>query len=255
MEVGPMGFSMVVLDDTNCFSAVVVYAFPADTRYDAIDGHIRDIINNEKLLQQSFKKTTITWSFPESILVPHEWMNTALMGDMLNLVFGDLAGGVAKTDFVYKHNLHNVYRVPGDVDAIIATHYLYSTQVHQYSLLPDLVNDNNDRLFLIFYQHRFTAMLSSGGALKVIQNFPYRHPEDAAFHLLNICKNFDLSPATVTLHLQGMIDAGSNLYAALYKYFLNMEFAGMPEAASYSDAIKAYPAHFFSHLFAQALCA
>ena len=54
--------------------------------------------------------------------------------------------------------------------------------------------------------------------------------------------------------VSGMIDVDSSLYSELFKYFLNMEFAILPGNFNYADAIKEQPAHYFSHLFATALC-
>ena len=51
-----------------------------------------------------------------------------------------------------------------------------------------------------------------------------------------------------------MIDEKSALYAAIYKYFLNIEFEKLPDGFTYDGAIKEFPPHFFSHLFALASC-
>jgi hypothetical protein len=72
--------------------------------------------------------------------------------------------------------------------------------------------------------------------------------------LLNVCKGFAVQPDSVTLHINGMIDANSGLYATVYKYFLNIEFDTLPEGHTYYEKITDHPAHFFSHLFALASC-
>lgn len=97
-------------------------------------------------------------------------------------------------------------------------------------------------------------MLHKEGRLQVIQDLPYQNPEDAAYHLLNVCQCFDMAADNVVLQLSGMIDVQSNLYAALYKYFLNIRLEVLPGDVSYNDEIDKYPPHFFSHLFAMALC-
>ena len=97
-------------------------------------------------------------------------------------------------------------------------------------------------------------MLCKDGKLQVIQNFNYTHADDCVFHLLNVCKGFEVNPDSVTLHINGMIDKNSALYTTVYKYFLNIEFDTMPEGFSYYEKIKDHPTHFFSHLFALASC-
>ena len=97
-------------------------------------------------------------------------------------------------------------------------------------------------------------MLSRQGKLQVVQNFEYHDADDCVFHLLNVCKGFETEPDSVVLHVNGMIDEKSGLYAAIYKYFLNIEFEKLPDGYTYDEAIKELPPHFFSHLFSLATC-
>ena len=254
VEAGPMGISFVILDAGNCFAAVVVYAFPANINAAAIANQLEEIINRETILQQQYKKKDIVWTFPESILVPPQFMDAATNTEMLNLIYGDLNRGNTKTDFLLKLNLHNVYRVPVEVSNAFARHFPYASETHQYSLLPDLVANTGNHLLAIFYNSRLTILLRKEGNLQLIRNFEYHDPDDAAYHLLNVCENFETDTSTVVLHLAGMIDAGSGLYAGLYKYFLNIQFETLPENVLYTDEIKDQPHHYFSYLFALALC-
>ena len=254
VEAGPMGISFVIQDAGNCFVAVVVYAFPANINAATIADQLEEIINRETILQQQYKKKDIAWTFPESILVPPEFMDAAANTEMLDLIYGDLNRGNTKTDFLFKHNLHNVYRIPVEVSNGFARHFPYTSETHQYSLLPDLVANTGNHLLAIFYNSRLTIVLHKEGKLQLIRNFEYRDPDDAAYHLLNVCENFETDTSTVVLHLAGMIDAGSGLYAGLYKYFLNIQFETLPENVLFTDEIKDQPHHYFSYLFALALC-
>ena len=249
-----MGFSYTIADADNCFSAAVIYSFSPGMDATALAKQFAEIFQHENYLQQSFKKTTLVWSFPESILVPHELMKADAGTEMLNLVYGNAAGGAVRSDFIYQHNLHNIYRIPEAVANGLPSSFQYAGQTHQYSLLAQLPEKTGAHLLAVFYSHHVTLVLSKEGKLQVIRNFVYRDAEEAAFHLLNVCENFSVSPEEVAVHLNGMIDKDSNLYASLYKYFLNMEFETLPGPATCTGEIKNYPTHFFSHLFAQALC-
>jgi hypothetical protein len=254
IEAGPMGVSIVIADERDCFSTVIVYAFSRGFDAAGIAENITRILKEENCLQQTYKKTSICWTFPQSILVPNEFMNIAEAGEMLNLVYGDIDAGTVRSDFIFTHNLHNVYRIPEAVLNGIPPALQFAPQTHQYSLIPSLLVKHGDRLLAIFYNHRMVMALSKHGHLQVIQNVEYRDAEDASWHLLNACESFDVKPNEVVLHLSGMINIDSPLYAGLYKYFEKIELEPLPENATYSAAIKDQPAHFFSHLFAQALC-
>jgi hypothetical protein len=253
-EAGPTGVSLAVLGADNCFNAVVTYAFAAGLSDAELTENLKTICSSENLLQQQYARTHIFWSFTESILVPAELMNTDRNVNMLNLVFGDTKQGAIHSDFLYKHNLHNVYRLPDAVADIFASCLPVATQTHLFSALVNRELPEGNHLFTVFYSNSLTILLCREGKLQVIQNFTYNNADDCVFHLLNVCKGFDVQPDVVTLHINGMIDEKSGLYAAIYKYFLNIEFDMMPENYTYADEIKNYPPHFFSHLFALASC-
>lgn len=254
IEAGPAGISFVIEDDDHAFPALVSYAFSLDMNNDQLASAMDDIIQNEPLFKQQFKKTDVAWAFPEALLVPNEWMNAATAGDMLDLVYGDLNRGEVKSDFMFRHSIHCIYRVPTAVAAVFAKHFLYASQTHQYAVLPDLFPNEATQLYVIFYNNRITAMLHKENKLQAIQNFCYQNPEDAAFHLLDLCRSFDVAPNDVVMKYSGMIDENSSLFITLYKYFLTIHHVDPPENISTAEAIQKYPPHFFSHLFATALC-
>ncbi len=254
VEAGPMGVSMIVLDSSNYFKAVVIYSFSNKLNEHDLSEKIKEILQSNNLLQLPYSKTYIFWSFPESILVPSGLVNADNNNEMLNLVFGDLKKEVPKTDFLYKHNLHNIYRVPETIHESFVTKLPYATQTHQYSTMVNREMHEGNNLYAVFYSNSLTLMLCIEGKLQVVQNFAYDNPEDTAYHLLNVCKSFAIQPNKVTLSISGLIDEKSNLYAAIYKYFLLINFESLSHDFSYIDEIEEHPPHFFNHLFAFASC-
>ena len=254
VEAGPMGFSLVVLGTDNCFKAVILYPFSSDiSEHDLIE-KLKTICNSEDLLKKHYHKTHIFWAFTESILVPAALLNADQNQQMLNLVFGDAMQGVVHSDFLYKHNLHNVYRIPKPVNEMLSAALPFATQTHLYSAIVNRDMPDGNHLFSIFYSNSLTIMLCSDAKLQVIQNFDYTHADDCVFHLLNVCKGFNVHPDAVTLHINGMIDQHSGLYDSIYKYFLHIEFDTLSGVYHYDEAIKNNPPHFFSHLFSLAAC-
>ena len=253
-EAGPTGVSLVVLDTDNYFKAVVTYALATGLNDNELTEKLKEIFKSENLLQKQYHKTHIFWSFPESILVPAELMNADRNLNMLNLVFGDAKQGIIRSDFLYKHNLHNVYRIPEAVIDTFSTYLPVATQTHLFSTIVNRNLPQGNHLFTVFYSNSITIMLSREGKLQVVQNFIYNNPADCVFHLLNVCKGFDVQLDSAILHINGMIDVKSGLYEAIYKYFLNIAFDTLPEGYTYHETIKVHPQHFFSHLFGLASC-
>ena len=254
IEAGPMGISLAILNTGDCFQAAVVYSFPNKMTEQHVQEELQEILSNEPLLKKQYRKVHIIWCFPESILVPPELMNEENRNEMLNLVFGDARKNSDKQDFLYKHNLHNIYRIPAAISESFAAQLPYATQSHQYSLLANRVLNGGNELYAVFYTNSLTTMLCKEGKLQVIQNFPFNTPEDTSYQLLNVCRSFEVDPASVKLCISGMVDKRSNLYADIYKYFLHIEFDNLPGGFTCVEEIKAHPPHFFSHLFYEALC-
>ncbi len=254
VEAGPMGFSLVVLGTDNCFKSVIIYPFSSGISGNDITEKLKTICNSEDLLKKHYHKTHIFWAFTESIIVPAALLNADQNQQMLHLVFGDAMQGVIHSDFLYKHNLHNVHSIPEPVNDILTAALPFATQTHLYSALVNRDLPEGNHLFSIFYSNSLTIMLCSEAKLQVIQNFDYTHADDCVFHLLNVCKGFNVHPDAVTLHINGMIDEHSGLYDSIYKYFLNIEFDTLSGDYHYDEAIKNNPPHFFSHLFSLASC-
>lgn len=254
VEAGPMGVSFVILNTGNFFQAVVTYAFGEKMNREQVQEEIQTILQQEPLLKKQYRKTYIFWAWPESILVPPEFMHEEKTTEMMDLVYGDAQKSVIKTDFLYKHNLHNIYRVPESIRQSFDAVLPFASQTHQYSLLVNREMHGGDELFVVFYTHSLTLMLCKEGRLQVVQSYSFSSPEDTAYHLLDVCRNFEVQPVTVKLHLSGMIDKKSNLFNAIYKYFLNIQFDSLPSGYTFVEDIKLYPPHFFSHLFTSAAC-
>jgi len=254
VEAGPAGVSIAVLDNNNCFGATVVYPLPAGLHEADLVKNLAAIFTEEKLLQQQFSKTHVFWSFAESILIPADLMNADRNMNILNLVFGDAKNGTIRSDFLFKHNLHNVYRIPVAVVDIFSTYLPVATQTHLFSTLVNKNIPEGNIMLAVFYGNSITIVLCKQGQLQVVQRFDYNSADDCVFHLLNVCKGFDAAPDSVNLHISGMIDAKSALYEAIYRYFLNIRFDELPADFEYANGIKEYPQHFFSHLFSLATC-
>lgn len=254
IEISGQGISYIAINGDNTCIALSVYHFAAGTTNDQVANHLKDIVAAQPFLQQPFKKISFSYAFAESVLVPHQFMNVSANKDMLELVYGDTSENIIRSDFMYKHNLHNVYRVPKQIDSVIAHLFSKANHCHLYSLLPNVIKATGNHLYCIFSTTQITVQLLKEGRLQVIQNFQYKVPEDVAYHLLNVCQRFEVDVNDTVVHLNGMIDADSNLYNELYKYFLQPEFGTLPELFNYNEEIKKYPAHYFSHLFELAAC-
>ncbi|MEO6455119.1 MAG: DUF3822 family protein, partial [Ginsengibacter sp.] len=229
-----------------------VYNFEKKNDEDNVAKTLRKIFDEQYLLKEEFNEIFISCAFDESILTPKLYYNANQSNDNLNLMYGDLHPGVVLTDHVAERNLYNVYRITNDIHKVITNQYKSVTFFHQYSLLIRKLQPAGNILKLIFYNSKIVISLQKAGKLQIIQAFKYITANDAVYHMLNVCTRFDAKD--VSVQLGGMIEKDSTLFTEIQKYFLTTTFSDLPGGLLYTDEIKEFPTHFFSHLFAFALC-
>ena len=253
IEIKSQGLSYIIIDNNAC-AALATFHFTAGATSEVAVSAIHQVITEQPVLQQPFKNVYIIYGYSQSVLVPNEYMSGDDNNEMLELVFGDSGESIVRNDYIYRHMIHNVYSVPTEVDAVVKRYFENASVSHLFSLLPDIIKNSGTHLYCIFNTGQLTVLLQKDGKLQVVQNFPYKIPDDVSYHLLNICRSYEVNVNEVTVHLTGMIDAASALYNELYKYFLHLFFEALPEEFEYPENMQKHPAHYFSHLFAVASC-
>jgi hypothetical protein len=248
IEIGTQSISFVVLQET-IFTAVVNYIFLQDG--DIIQ-QVNDILSTEKLLLTNFKKVDIIWVNKESVLVPPAYYSSANAHKNIELVYGDVEDGLVKTDFLYRHNIHNVYKVNAAIEAVLKAKFPFANSTHKYAVLPDIAEVKGNKLYVVFYNHQFVVTAVKENKLQLIQQFNFEKPEDVSYYLLAIIQQYKIEQAY--LIVSGAIDTNSALYSEIYKYFTSITLATLPSDFDYVDEIKQQPAHYFSHLFFTATC-
>ncbi len=252
---GGSGISFAVLDrQRNMFVSLCIYQFANDKTADEKNVLLGDIISNEVTAQQFYSKTDIIWCVPQSIITPQSFFTREYSGEMLDLVFGDAGTHTVKHELVLKQHAYNVYRVDGATEKKITGKFPAAVQWHQSSLMLNFEADKKNWLYCNFNPGSLTIMLRKNSRLQCLQVFEYNTPEDAAYHILNVCNRFETAAGDTMVCVSGMIDETSALYSEVYKYFSAISFFELPDVFAYSDDIKSYPAHYFSHLFATAAC-
>lgn len=253
LDISAQCLSYVILNRGVCL-ALAMYNFDTGSSEETIVNNIHRIIEEQSILQQRFNKVHVIYSFNPFVLVPHQFMNGTDNHAMLELVYGESQERVMRTDFMYRHAMHIVYGIPKIIDTVIRRYFEMAQCTHLFSMLPDVIKEEGIHLYCIFNPGQIKVMLIKDEKLQLMQNYMYHTPDDAAYYLLTICKNFEVNLSKCKVHLSGMIDESSALYAKLFKYFLEIKLAPLPETFQYPQEINQFPPHYFSHLFSIAAC-
>ncbi len=249
IEISPRGVYALVLDnDQNCLALL------GEPGTGNAPDTLKRLVAAENILQESFTKINILYGCPESVLVPQEFMPDTHRKELLELVHGEQEDIFLRTDYMYRQGIRHLYSVSRPLDAVVS--YLFSSALthHLYSLLPEMYRSEGSHLHCLLGAGYCTVMLTAGGNLQAIQTYHFQTPEDVTYHLLQLCEAYRVPLAGTWLHLGGMVDENSALYQSLYSFFPQVAFLGLPEGVVLPETLRAYPEHYFSHLFAAAQC-
>lgn len=249
LELGNYGISFLwFTKDPAVVKGIAVYNFSENSLPQSMADKIEDVLKANTIFSEMNATVTICYDLKESLLVPETYYQHETAEAMLNLVHATEVDCNYKTEPVKDKPVYNLYAVHKKTEAVLSAHFPTATVHHATSLQLEKLNPNGSVIHCIFFHNSIKVFLFRDSALQLVQQFSYTIPVDAAYHLLNCCRQYDVNPSEVTLLLSGMIDEQSKLYTELYRYFLNIEFDSTDEGIGLDDNIRSYPAHFFSHL-------
>lgn len=251
---GGNNLSLAVLNAEHVFTDVSVYNFEPGITEQSKHSLLQDIFSNDTITSKNYRRTDIVWCTEQNIITPQSFFSRENSVDMVSLVYGDASTSLIKHELVLKHHVYNVYKVGTALEKIVTGKFFNATQWHQSSLVMNFESGKNDVLYCNFTPGTVTVMLRKQKQLQVVQSFEYNTATDAVFHLLNVCRCYDIDAATIPVVTSGMIDEASSLYTELFKYFSAINFLKLPAMFGYSNEIENHPAHYFSHLFTTAAC-
>lgn len=249
-EISCDGFSYIFENDIDKkFYGLSVFYFNND---EDVAEQLKTIFNEQPLLNKNYKQVVVIYTGSESALLPEELYKPGKNDLLLSTLYGDINEGTIATDFIADKKIYNVYKMPAAIHQIIISQFPLAAFNHLYSLLIKQKVADNDLLKIIFYRDTFIAVLLKEGKLQLVQTYLYLSGTDVAYHILNICKQFNL--IDLPLQITGMIEINSDLHKELSHYFKNIFFGELPTGYEFAKDLKELPPHYFSHLFSFALC-
>lgn len=253
IDVGNSHFCFAVqLIDTKEFVGLEYYQFKEQQR----DG-LSQLLANHTLLQMNYAAVSIFYHGAGGLLIPDLFFSAEHAGEWLEKVNGDLHGGFPMLDKVPEINANHVYGSIAGIHEMLAEKFTNASFSHfntgwikkkfRKTQLPTLLE-------LALYPSHIVVALWKDEQLQLIQHYDYDTPEDVAWWLLNLSKQWDLDQETLPILISGLLETQSPMYAEVQKYFLQVELDTRPAGFQYDFAFDNYPQHFFSPIFSLALC-
>jgi len=242
----------IIIYNNNTVAALKYYQF-APVGEKAITEWLEELIASDDLLKREWAAVDIIYAVPENQLIPAALFDDNYARELSNITNGDLNKDVLLTGKPNGATVYSIFQVPTEMHRFFLSHFPSASNVHYYDLW--MQEDKQHGIQAVFYPNELLVKVTKEDKLQIIQNYTYQTPEDAAYYLLALYAQYDLSPEEVTLQISGMIVRDSAIYNELLKYFRNIETlvasASLILAAGFDD----YPAHFFSPVLNLAVCA
>lgn len=219
---------------------------------------LEEIISGDPILAQYAQKALVVYNFPGADLVPVDHYSADIKVAIARLTTGDTESDIVFDEKVKDWNMHNIYRVSKEIHMLCKEKFKGSEYWHLYTLVLQSVNEdqlnNGNVCRIIFYNDKFIAAYFYNRKLQLLQTFTYQTPEDAAYYLLLICRQFGVSQQEMVLNISGLIDEQSALYTELLKYFAEVYYEVLPESFGTDNMLEEFPQHYFSPMLKMSLC-
>ena len=210
---------------------------------------LRDLFTAENAAHSDVHETSIYVNNKELTLVPQTLHIAENAENILNLIFGEDVASTTQNENLPNTEIQMLYRTPNEVNAVVGEFYPGIKLQHSIGKQFKMPLSSAPQIFcLVGYSYAKIFVFDKQEFL-LQRYFHYATADDMAYQLLNTCTQLNLDLTEVEFKLSGFIEANSNLYAALHKYFLNIEFENVAEAVQINTAAEAYPQHMFFPLY------
>ena len=257
MEIGENYFRYIIYDKhTHKIWGLRQYHFDISPEKPALE-YLHDLLQNDEYLVEPVKEAVVIYNYCDCSLWPEEYFHVESNKPLIELIYGNAHKGLILCEKIKGWDLYTVYRVPREIHTLLQQKFTSGKYWHFYSLWLSQLDRKSMQMPVIhavFYTDKFVVTVFDKNSVLLMQSYSYQTPEDVVYYLLSICKNLDLDPEKVPLHLSGLVDKDSALFHELYKYFLFVEYANMPEKVHTNGLFAEIPSHYFSPIMKLALC-
>lgn len=194
--------------------------------------------------------TTISFNFPEYLLYPDPFTRSEAEQMFLQLHGRGEGQMIVSKRGEGEGAVNILQRIPSRVYEYISGNFPGATT--RSSLLCNFPEEINNSISIVFYEKNFHVQVC-GSELKLLSRNGYSSPGEVVYLLLHACNVYGLDPSGCNLYLSGLIDENSKLYNELYRFFLNISFAGQGRGRAV-PGFDAHPVHYFDHYHSLYAC-
>lgn len=216
---------------------------------------MHSLVETDLRLDHPYPEVLVFYNHGQGMLVPGKFHDPEKAGPLLELMLGDLSSGLTLVDEIPEMDAVYLYRALPELHELLSKKYTNISFSHFNTgwLKRRLSHDQPlTRLEAILYPSHVMVVFWAEGRLCLSQYYDYDTPEDVAWSLLNVARQWDMRPDELPLYVSGLVETSSPMYAEIRKYFMHVELEARPFSFRYDPGFDQYPHHFFSPIFSLA---
>lgn len=209
---------------------------------------LEDWINEEELLQKTYKALEFIWMGPHFTLLPDNLEGEQIYSDTIRLLFPEQTEEyvVSKNEQL---NARLLFLLPPELKRFLNDHF-ESFQIRHG--IENLIRQNEKdaqekQVRLLFDEKELYIIYFDRGQLKLCNAFSIKHANDAVYYILTALKQFKVTPKNIAAYLAGKSVFLNPVSEMLEKYFRSVNcFVPVANETSALDqkTISEYPCLF-----------
>ena len=220
IRLTPNGFSFSIqnfLVDNSFYYENI--SFPSGSSY---LNSLEEAIFKNELLLLPFKKTNIIIANDRFTLIPGNLYSENAKTRLYDFNMGDRKEHLL-TDKLPHTDIVNIYGLQDDIHSFLMRTFATPSFYHHLSILSEYFSlrskmGNSAKMICQIRDGIIDVCCFNKGQLQLLNTFPYKHVNDAAYFILNAWNNLGMDPYTDTLQLTGDISETQPLTAMLSSY-------------------------------------
>lgn len=195
-------------------------------------GHLKELLHNENILDNSYQEVLVIHINDLSTLVPGPLFDKDSLADYLKFNAKILKSDFIAYDTIEANNSVNVYVPYININNFIYEQFGSFTFKHFSTVLIETVlNIENSIQKINTYVHvgkdHFEIIIVDSGNLKLYNTFQYTTKEDFIYFILFAFEQLNLNPDKDPIILLGDINKDDELYKIVYKYIRHVDFLNL----------------------------
>ncbi len=249
IEVGRQYFACWSgLSEGNAISSFELFLHDAGSQT-SFSEVVAELQRESALFSQPFGTIQIIWQQEQCTIIPKPFFREDLSEAFTQMIFGNEMGVQCQSELVADKVF--LFDIPQDWAQTMLHHFPAASFHHKYSRLFSNWSEGRDRapetfLHAMFYQQHFILVVVKQQNIHLLNSFSYSTPEDALYHLLNVCERLGIDKNVTPVFVSGLIDPESGLYKQLHQYISDLRTRDFPTAQLAAEGFREYPSHFFS---------